>query len=311
MNIQQLKIVRETARRQFNLTAVAAALYTSQSGVSKHLRDLEDELGVVLFERHGKRLLGLTEPGQAVLRSVERILAEMDTLKQTAQEFIQSDNGTLRIATTHTQARYALPKVLLTFQQRFPKVRLELHQCSPSEIVSLLRGGEVDIGIATEALMSSNGSFICFPYYSWNHSLIVPEQHPLTAITSPTLEEIAAYPLITYHEGYTGRQNIDTAFQQAQLQPEITMTAIDADVIKTYVELGLGVGIIASMAFDERRDQGLSLISGKNLFQESTTFLAVRRSGFMRSYLYDFINLCNESLTRREIDDALAGESIV
>ncbi|MFY0665346.1 MAG: CysB family HTH-type transcriptional regulator [Natronospirillum sp.] len=307
MNLQQLRIVRETARRQFNLTAVSASLFTSQSGVSKHLRDLEDELGVVLFERRGKRLLGLTEPGEVVLRSVERILSEIDTIRQSSQQFAHSDSGTLRIATTHTQARYALPSVLKAFQSKFPKVRLELHQCSPEEIVTMLKSGDVDVGIATEALLSNSTTFACFPFYRWHHSVIVPQGHSLDSAAPLTLKALAEHPVITYHSGYTGRANIDEAFRKAGLQPEIAMSAVDADVIKTYVELGLGAGIIASVAFDPQRDVGLRQLSGDALFPSNTTLLAIRRSGFLRSYLYDFLQLCSPELTRGAIDDSLIG----
>ncbi|TGG90310.1 CysB family HTH-type transcriptional regulator [Natronospirillum operosum] len=305
MNLQQLRIVRETARRQFNLTAVSASLFTSQSGVSKHLRDLENELGVVLFERRGKRLMGLTEPGEVVLQSVERILSEIDTIKQSSQQFAHSDSGTLRIATTHTQARYALPKVLKAFQIKFPKVRLELHQCSPDEIVTMLKTGDVDVGIATEALLSNASTFACFPFYSWHHSVIVPKGHSLDIAVPLTLEALVQHPIITYHSGYTGRANIDEAFRKAGLKPEIAMSAVDADVIKTYVELGLGAGIIASVAFDPQRDTELRLLSGNSLFPSNTTLLAIRRNGFLRSYLYDFLQLCSPELKRAEVNHAL------
>jgi LysR family cys regulon transcriptional activator len=307
MNLQQLRIVRETARRQFNLTAVSTALFTSQSGVSKHLRDLEEELGVTLFERRGKRLLGLTEPGELVLGSVERILAELDNMRQAAQQFVHSDSGSLRIATTHTQARYALPAVLKQFQQKFPKVRLALHQCGPDEIAELLKAGEVDVGIATEGLLANQRHFACFPYYRWHHSVVVPEAHPLARLPQVSLADIAAYPVITYHEGYTGRNNIDEAFRTAGIQLDIAMSALDADVIKTYVELDLGIGIMASMAFDERRDQGLRLLDCRQLFPTNTTYLGVRRGSFLRGYVYDFLSLCSPGLTREAADEAIFG----
>ncbi|MGO4999468.1 CysB family HTH-type transcriptional regulator [Oceanisphaera sp. W20_SRM_FM3] len=307
MNLQQLRIVRETARRQFNLTAVSAALFTSQSGVSKHLRDLEEELGVTLFERRGKRLLGLTEAGEIVLGSVERIMAELDNMRHAADQFVHSDSGSLRIATTHTQARYRLPALLKQFQQSFPKVKLVLHQCGPDEIVELLKAGEVDVGIATEGLLANSRHFACFPYYDWHHSVVVPDTHPLCQLTSLTLADIAAYPVITYHEGYTGRNNIDEAFRQADIELEIAMSALDADVIKTYVDLELGIGILASMAFDERRDVGLTLLDGGHLFPNNTTYLGVRRGAYLRSYVYDFLSLCSHGLKRESIDEAIFG----
>ncbi|MCH8531219.1 MAG: CysB family HTH-type transcriptional regulator [Saccharospirillum sp.] len=308
MNLQQLRIIRETVRRDFNLTSVSASLFTSQSGVSKHIRDLEDELGVLLFVRRGKRLLGLTEPGQVILQSAERILTEIENMRLASQQFTNSGSGTLRIATTHTQARYALPRVLKAFQLKFPKVRLELHQCGPDEIATMLKSGDVDVGIATEGLLSNAGTFTCFPFYSWHHSIIVPKGHPLDTAEPPTLDALAQHPIITYHSGYTGRANIDEAFRKANLQPEIAMSAVDADVIKTYVELGLGAGIIASVAFDPQRDTELRLLSGDSLFPSNTTLLAIRRNGFLRSYLYDFLQLCSPDLTRADVDDALIGQ---
>lgn len=304
MNFQQLRIVRETVRRNFNLTEVANALYTAQSGVSKHIKDLEDELGVELFVRRGKRLLGLTEPGKELLPIVERILLDTQNIKRLGEQFSQTDKGHLAIATTHTQARYALPPVVTRFKQEFPKVHLELHQCGPKEIVALLRGGQVDIGIATEALGEEN-DLVSFPFYHWQHTLIVPEDHPLTQAHPLTLEAVAEYPIITYHEGYTGRTRIDAAFARAGLTPDIVMSALDADVIKAYVELGHGVGIIAAMAFHPQRDAGLKLLDSKGLFEMNTTWISLRRGHYLRGYALRFIECCAPALTEARVRDAV------
>jgi LysR family cys regulon transcriptional activator len=304
MNFQQLRILRETVRRDFSLTEVANALFTAQSGVSKHIKDLEDELGVELFTRRGKRLLGLTEPGKELLPIVERILLDTQNIKRLGEQFAQQETGRLAIATTHTQARYALPPVVTRFKTTFPKVHLELHQCGPKEIVGLLRAGEVDIGIATEALASET-DLISFPFYAWRHALIVPAGHPLTEVTPLTLEAIAEYPLITYHPGYTGRARIDAAFARAGLFPDVVMSALDADVIKTYVELDLGVGVIAAMAYHPTRDAGLRLLDAADLFEINISRLALRRGHYLRDYALRFILECAPTLTTEQIKEAV------
>ncbi len=304
MNLQQLRIVRETVRRNYNLTEVAGTLFTAQSGVSKHIKELEDELGVELFVRRGKRLLGLTEPGKELLPFVERVLLEIHNIKRLGEQFAQKDRGHLAVATTHTQARYALPPVVSRFKQTFPKVHLELHQGSPREIVTMLRDGEVDIGIATEALGDEEG-LVSFPYYQWQHALVVPEGHPLTREPRLTIQTLAEYPIITYNEGYTGRARIDAAFADAGLTPDIVMSALDADVIKSYVELGLGVGIIAAMAFHPQRDAGLTLLDGKGLFELNTTRIALRRGHYLRGYALRFIEYCAPELTEAKVKAAL------
>jgi LysR family cys regulon transcriptional activator len=304
MNFQQLRIVRETVRRNFNLTEVGNALFTSQSGVSKHIKDLEDELGLELFVRKGKRLLDLTEPGRELLPIVERMLLDAKNIKQLADQVSHRDQGQLTIATTHTQARYALPKVVTQFKERFPKVHLALHQGSPEEIAQMLNNGSADLGIATETLDQVPG-LVTFPYYSWHHAVIVPKGHPLELISSVTLEDIAEYPIVTYHEGFTGRRSIDEAFANKQLSPDIVMSALDADVIKTYVELGLGIGIIASMAYQKDRDTNLTLINNKQLFPSNTTSIAIRRGHFLRSFAYDFIDLCSSDLNEAKVKSAL------
>jgi len=304
MNFQQLRIVRETVRRNFNLTEVANALYTAQSGVSKHIKDLEDELGLELFVRRGKRLLGLTEPGKELLPIVERILIDTQNIKHLGEQFAQQDKGHLAIATTHTQARYALPAVVTRFKQAFPKVYLELHECGPREIVSLLRDGQVDIGVATEAL-GSEEDLVSFPYYRWRHAVIVPTTHPLAGVSPLTLIAIADYPIITYYPGHTGRARIDDAFARAGVTPDIVMSALDADVIKAYVELGLGVGIIAAMAFNPARDEGLCLLDTSDMFEVNTARLGLRRGHYLRDYAVRFILECAPTLTAEQIKEAV------
>jgi LysR family cys regulon transcriptional activator len=299
MNFQQLRIIREAVRQDFNLTEVANTLFTSQSGVSKHIKDLEDELGVEIFIRRGKRLTGLTEPGKELAGIVERMLLDARNIKRLADQFANRDQGQLTLVTTHTQARYALPRVVAQFKTAFPKVHLALHQAGPKEIVALLRAGEADIGVATEAL-EGEADLATFPWYSWHHSVIIPTGHPLTevaAMAELTPAALAEYPLITYHEGFTGRGSIDRVFADAGLLPDIVLSALDADVIKTYVELGLGVGIIASMAFDPRKDTGLTLLDGTGLFPANTTHIAIRRGHYLRSYAYRFIELCAAQLS--------------
>jgi LysR family cys regulon transcriptional activator len=304
MNFQQLRIIRETVRRNFNLTEVGNALATSQSGVSKHILDLEDELGIELFVRKGKRLLGLTEPGKELLTIVERMLLDAKNIKQLGEQFSQSDKGQLTIATTHTQARYALPKVVSQFKQRFPKVHLALHQGSPQEIVGLLLEGRADIGIATEAL-EGIPELVTFPYYSWHHTVVVPKGHPLESKKKLTIEDIAENPIVTYHEGFTGRRSVDQTFAKVGITPDIVMSALDADVIKTYVELGLGIGIIASMAYQADRDTKLSLLDAGDLFETNTTRIALRKGHFLRGFTYEFIGLCIPNVNVEKIVGAL------
>lgn len=308
MNFQQLRIIREAVQRNFNLTEVANALFTSQSGVSKHILDLENELGIELFVRKGKRLTGLTEPGKELVGIVERMLIDAKNIKRLAEQFANRDEGSLTIATTHTQARYALPPVVRRFRESFPKVHLVLHQAGPAEIVALLQSGEADIGIATESLDASTAQsspFVSFPFYEWRHAIVVPDGHPLAELPILTLEALAEHPLITYHEGYTGRPRIDATFAAAGLVPDVVMSALDADVIKTYVEVGLGVGIVASMAFDATRDAGLRRLDASHLFEANTTRIAVRRGHYLRGYAYRFLEDCSAALTPEVVKGAL------
>jgi LysR family transcriptional regulator, cys regulon transcriptional activator len=305
MNFQQLRIIRETVRQNFNLTDVANALFTSQPGVSKHIKDLEDELGVELFIRRGKRLLGLTEPGKELVVIVERMLLDARNIKKLADQFTQKDQGQLTVVTTHTQARYALPKVVTTFKQEYPKVHLALHQGSPQEIVQQLLSGEADIGIATESL-DTESELVTFPYYDWHHAILVPAGHPLLEVQPLTLAALAEYPIVTYHTGFTGRSKIDRAFAEANLSPDIVMSALDADVIKSYVELGLGIGIIAPGAYNAAKDSDLRLIEAPDLFALNTTRIAVRRGHYLRGYAYRFIELCAPLLTEANVRAAVS-----
>ncbi len=309
MNFQQLRSVRETVRQGFNLTGVAAVLHTSQPGVSRQIRELEDELGIELFHRAGKRLTGLTPPGQAVLPIVERLLLEADNLKRAGEDFASTDRGTLTIAATHSQARYALPPAVRDFSAAHPEVVLRLHQGSPKQVAEMLLSGEADIGVATEAL-AQYAELVALPSYRWTHAVVVPQGHALAALAAQgealTLEQLARYPIITYEPGYTGRTHIDEAFQRRGLGLNIVLSAMDADVIKTYVELGMGVGIIASMAFDDARDAALRAIDARHLFASNMTRVAVRRGAFLRGYAYEFIRCFAPPLTRALVDQALA-----
>ncbi|PPE71206.1 CysB family HTH-type transcriptional regulator [Caldimonas thermodepolymerans] len=307
MNFQQLRSVRETARRGFNLTEVANVLHTSQPGVSRQIRELEDELGIELFVRAGKRLTGLTPPGAQVLPIIERMLLDAENLKRAGEDYAQQSRGKLSIATTHSQARYALPPAVSEFRRQFPEVTLNLHQGSPKQVAEMLLTGEADIGIATEAL-SRYDDLIALPCYRWTHCVLVPPGHELLDGRPLTLERIAQHPVITYDEGYTGRAHIDDAFNRAGIKPDIVLTAMDADVIKTYVELGMGLGIVASIAYDEERDRHLRALDARHLFAVNMTRLAIRRGTYLRTYVYAFIECFAPPLTRAVVDRALAAD---
>ncbi|MDR0575970.1 MAG: CysB family HTH-type transcriptional regulator [Candidatus Accumulibacter sp.] len=308
MNFQQLRILRETVRQDFNLTTVANTLFTSQPGVSKHIKDLEDELGVEIFIRRGKRLLGLTEPGREVLGVVERILRDTQNVRNIAGHFASRESGSLTIATTHTQARYALPEVIKQFRIEYPSVRLVLHQGSPREIAGLLAAGEADIAIATEGL-AGVPEIASFPCHTWHHAVIAPRGHPLAALKEITLADVAEYPIVTYQEGFTGRANIDRCFADAGLAPDIVLSAIDADVIKTYVDVGLGVGIIAAMAYHPERDAGLIRLDVPDLFTVNTTRLAIRRGVYLRGYAHGLIRKLLPGLTEEKMIQIQRGET--
>lgn len=311
MNFQQLRSVREAIRHGFNLTEVAQALHTSQPGVSRQIRELEDELGVEIFVRAGKRLTGLTEPGRAVVEIVERLLLEADNLRNAGRDYAHRDDGPLVVAATHSQARYALPAVVRDFRALYPRVTLELHQGSPRQVAQMLLDGTADVGIATEAL-KEYPQLVALPCYHWTHSVVVPPDHALLRDVNaqgepraPTLQALSHHPLITYDVGYTGRTHIDAAFERAGLKPSVVLSAMDADVIKTYVELGMGVGIVASIAFDAERDRSLRALDAGHLFAVNVTRLAVRRGHYLRGYAYAFIEAFAAPLTRRVVDDAL------
>jgi len=304
MNFQQLRAVREAVRRNFNLTEVALALHTSQPGVSRQIRELEDELGLELFIRAGKRLTGLTSAGQRIVPWVERLLLDVQNLHQASADFLRGDVGMLSIAATHSQARYALPSAVHDFLATHPQVQFQLHQGSPAHVAQMLLSGTADIGIASHEL-AEHPDLVALPCYRWTHSIIVPPAHPLRE--GPlTLQRLAQYPLITYDHGFTGRSSIDQAFDRAGLSTQVTLTAMDADVIKTYVGLGLGVGIIAAIAFDEGRDAPLWALDARHLFPINTTSVAVRRGALLRGYAYDFINTFAPHLSRSAVEQAQA-----
>jgi LysR family cys regulon transcriptional activator len=309
VNFQQLRSVREAVRQGYNLTEVAEALHTSQPGVSRQIRELEEELGIEIFVRAGKRLTGLTPPGEVVLPIVERLLVEADNLRRAGADFAAQDRGTLTIAATHSQARYALPPAVRDFCAAHPEVVLHMHQGSPQQVAELLLSGEADIGVATEALAGYEG-LLALPCYSWTHSVVVPRGHVLAEEAdqgiSLTLPRLADFPLITYETGYTGRSHIDDAFARHEVKPNVVLAAMDADVIKTYVELGMGVGLVASIAYDDQRDTALRAIDARHLFATNMTRLALRRGAYLRSYAYEFIRCFAPPLTRELISQAMA-----
>ena len=305
MNFQQLRSVREALRCGFNLTEVAKVLHTSQPGVSRQIRELEEELGVDLFVRAGKRLTSLTEVGTLIVPIIENMLKDAESLKRAGEEFTQQASGRLSIATTHSQARYALPGAVRDFRQRYPQVSLNLHQGTPGQVAEMLISGQADIGIATEALATYD-ALVALPCFRWTHSVIVPPGHALLDGGPLTLERLAEFPIITYNPGYTGRTHIDEAFEKAGIEFDLVITAMDADVIKTYVGLGLGVGIVASIAFDDERDRDLRALDARHLFEINLTKLAVRRGTFLRSYVYDFIETFASSLKREVVERAMA-----
>ncbi|MCW2473131.1 MULTISPECIES: HTH-type transcriptional regulator Cbl [unclassified Symbiopectobacterium] len=313
MNFQQLKIIRESARRNYNLTEVANSLFTSQSGVSRHIRELEEELGIEIFIRRGKRLLGMTEPGKELLVVAERILNDANNIRRLANVFTNNDVGQLVIATTHTQARYSLPNVIKEFRAIYPQVRLVLNQGTPDDIVAMLHSGEADIGIASEQLMN-DATLAAFPYYRWHHAILVPQQHPLIDVPTVTLDMLSKVPLITYRQGITGRSRVDRAFLAAGMTPDIALSAQDSDVIKTYVELGLGVGIVADHSYEPARDKGLVRLNAEHLFEGNTVWIGLKKSQLQRNYAWKFLQLCNSELSLDEIKDKVFsdnGESVI
>ena len=306
MKLQQLRYIVEIQRQGLNVSEAAESLYTSQPGISKQVKLLEDELGIAIFERSGKRFTGVTEPGKVVLAIAERILREAENLKRASAEFSSGGSGRLVLAATHTQARYALPVVVRDFVAQHPSVKLEMHQGSPTQIAEWVLAGEADIGIATEAL-DQYAQLITLPVRQWSHCVIAPEGHPILESVPLALDQLARWPLITYDTAFTGRSRINRAFERIGAVPNIVLTALDSDVIKTYVSLGLGLGIISALAFDAQRDAGLVGVDAAHLFESNTTRLALRRGTYLRRHDYDLIELFAPHLARRVVDMAMQG----
>ncbi|OGS92123.1 MAG: transcriptional regulator CysB [Gallionellales bacterium GWA2_60_18] len=304
MNLQQLRYLNEIVRCGLNISDAANALYTSQPGVSKQIKLLEEELGTDIFVRNGKRITAITGPGKAILEIAQRMLHDANNLRQVGEEFRSQDSGQLTLATTHTQARYALPPVVKQFIKRYPKVKLGLHQGNPTQIAEQVLNGEADVAIATESLALYD-ELVTLPCYEWHHCVVVPPKHPLLEEKKLTLANIAQYPIVTYDFAFSGRGKINEAFGKAGIAPNIALTAIDADVIKTYVELGLGVGIVAQMAFVPERDRHLRMLDAAHLFKPNTTRIAIRRNEYLRGYTYDFIELFAPHLTRDVVEKAM------
>ena len=303
MKLQQLRYIWEVAHHDLNVSATAQSLYTSQPGISKQIRLLEDELGVEVFSRSGKHLTHITPAGQTIIEKAGEILRKVESIKQVAQEFSNEKKGSLSIATTHTQARYALPSIINNFIAKYPDVSLHMHQGTPIQISEMAAEGTVDFAIATEGL-DLFGDLIMMPCYKWNRSIVVKKDHPLAKKSNMTLEDVAEYPIVTYVFGFTGRSKLDEAFMHRGLAPKVVFTATDADVIKTYVRLGLGIGILADMAYDKELDADLVSIDASHLFESSTTMIGCRRGTFLRGYMYEFVELFAPHLTREIVDQA-------
>jgi LysR family cys regulon transcriptional activator len=308
VNLQQLRYLCAVVDHGLNVSVAADALFTSQPGISKQIRQLEDELGVPIFIRQGKRLAALTAGGEVIVATARRALQELNNLKRVGAEFKSEDTGALAIATTHTQARYVLPPVLKRFAERYPKVRLLLHQGNPAQVAEQTERADVDVGIATEALADYPG-LVSLPCYTWNRCVLVPKGHPLGKVRPLTLEALARYPIVTYDFSFTGRSQINAAFAAKGIEPNVVLTALDSDVIKTYVDMGLGVGIIAQMAYDPARDTQFDKLDAAHLFAASTTRLALRRGVYLRGFVYEFITLFAPQFDRSAIDAALQGKA--
>ncbi len=303
MKLQQLRYIWEVAHHELNVSATAQSLYTSQPGISKQIRLLEDELGVEVFARSGKHLTHVTPAGEAILEAAGEVLRKVESIKQVAQEYSNEKKGSLSIATTHTQARYALPATIRGFIERYPDVSLHMHQGTPMQISQMAADGTVDFAIATEALELFS-DLIMMPCYRWNRCILVPRDHPLAQVSRLSLEDVAAHPIVTYVFGFTGRSRLDEAFVQKGLVPRVVFTAADADVIKTYVRLGLGIGIVAAMAHDPDIDEDLVALDASHLFASSITKIGCRRGTFLRGYMYEFIEDFAPHLTREVVQDA-------
>ncbi len=305
MKLQQLRYIWEVARHDLNVSATAQSLYTSQPGISKQIRLLEDELGVEVFARSGKHLTRVTPAGEAILEVAGQILQKVESIKQVAQEFSDEKKGSLAVATTHTQARYALPKTITEFIKSYPDVSLHMHQGTPMQISEMAADGTVDFAIATEA-MAHFSDLIMMPCYRWNRSVIVPKDHPLTQVSKLTLKDVAEYPIVTYVCGFTGRSKLDDAFRREGLEPKVVFTAVDSDVIKAYVRLNLGVGIVATMAYEPDVDKDLVALDASHLFEPSTTKIGFRKGTFLRGYMFDFIQQFAPHLTKEVVQQVLS-----
>lgn len=308
MKLQQLRYIVEVLNHNLNVSATAESLYTSQPGISKQVRMLEDELGVQIFGRSGKHLTHVTDAGQEIIKIAQLMLSQVEAIKTVAGEYTQPDQGKLNIATTHTQARYALPKMIKEFMQRYPNVSLHMHQGSPEQISEAAAKGRADFAIATEALHLYQ-DLIMLPCYHWNRSIIAPPDHPLGKLEQISITDLGSYPIVTYVHGFTGRSELDRAFSHAGIHPNVVFTATDADVIKTYVRMGLGVGVIASMAIDPSHDADLLSLPAEHLFAPSTTKIGFRKGTFLRSYMYDFLEGFAPHLTRNRVDQAMLKKS--
>lgn len=307
MNLHQFRFVQEAVRRNLNLTETAKALYTSQPGISKAILELEEELGVDIFARHGKRLRRVTEPGLLVLQSIEIIMREVGNLRRIGEEFSKQDAGTLSIATTHTQARYVLPAPVAALRKRFPKVSISLHQGTPEQVAQMVIEEQADVGLATESL-SNFDELVTLPCYEWQHVVVLPADHPLAARERLALDDLAAEPLITYHPSFTGRTRVDQAFAARKLKPNVVLEAIDSDVIKTYVRLGLGVGVVAEMAVrDDPPGGDLVWRPAGHLFGRNVARLAFKRGAYLRHFVYAFAEALSDRLSRTLIERAMAG----
>ncbi|MDY0108289.1 MAG: CysB family HTH-type transcriptional regulator [Giesbergeria sp.] len=307
MNLHQFRFVQEAARRNLNLTEAAKALHTSQPGVSKAIIELEGELGIEIFARHGKRLKRITEPGQHVLKSIELIMREVGNLKRIGEQFSAQDSGTLSIATTHTQARYVLPVPVARLREAYPKVNISLHQATPHEVARMVIDEVAEIGMATESL-ADYPELVTLPCYEWQHVLVLPPSHPLAQKERLGLDDIAHEPLITYHPSFTGRGKIDAAFAARRLQPRIALEAIDSDVIKTYVRLGLGIGIVAEMAMRDDPLGDLVVRPVGHLFGQSVARVAFKRGAYLRNFVYKFAELLSDRLSRELVARAMSGQ---
>jgi len=307
MKLQQLRYLCEVANQDLNLSRAAKKLHTSQPGISKQIQLLEEELGVEIFIRNGKRMASITPPGKTIVEIAEKILIEENNLRCVGQEFTDKDIGSLTVATTHTQARYALPPTIRQFTTRYPKIKLTIRQGNPTQISKLVTSGEADIAIATEAIEFFH-ELVMLPCYQWNRCIITPPEHPLLSLREISLEAIVKYPIITYDFAFTGRSKINQAFEARGLVPNVVLTALDADVIKTYVELGLGIGIVAQMAFDPNRDKHLRSIDAGHLFESSTTRIGIRKNSYLRGYVLDFIKMFSPQLNRITVKKAMNKE---